>query len=34
MHIDGARVTADEINHFLTIRNLNFADSGKNILLT
>ena len=29
MQIDGERITSDQDTHFLTIRDLNFADAGK-----
>ena len=33
MFPDGERITSDDVNHFLTIRDLNFADAGKKILV-
>ena len=29
MQIDGERITSDQDTHFLTIRDLNFADAGR-----
>ena len=29
---DGERITSDVVDHFLTIRNLNFADAGRTMI--